>query len=196
MSKAIKRQINFFNSFFRKIRRLDFIGLTFQPVFDDLWHGNVSVLIFAGFCLSYLLHKRGRNFSAGLALGLIIPLKFYPAIFVPYFIWRRNWRLVAGVAVSCLAIGVISLLTVGWEGNLAYFQMVRGELGVGGIAAFNDQSISGFLLHLFDYGDVNVWRNTPTPLWFAVLRRALVGVLFGTVIRVMRRRPENPQEPQ
>ncbi|MEA1926820.1 MAG: glycosyltransferase family 87 protein, partial [Candidatus Auribacterota bacterium] len=171
-----------------------FIGLTFQPVFDDLWHGNVSVLIFAGFCLSYLLLKGGHNFSAGLALGLIVPLKFYPAIFVPYFIWRRNWKLVAGVAVSCLAICLISLLTVGWEGNLAYFQMVRGELGTGGIAAFNDQSISGFLLHVFDYGDVNVWRNTPTPLWFAILRLTLVAALFAAVIRVMRRKPEKPAD--
>jgi|GEM_PF-1420058 len=169
-----------------------FLALTFQPILDNLWHGNVSVLIFVFFCLSYRLLKADLNFSAGLVLGLIVPLKFYPAIFVPYFIWRKNWRLVGGVITGCLAVFIVSLFTVGWEGNLAYFQMVWGEASGGGIAAFNDQSISGFLLHIFKYGDVNVWRNTPTPFWFTAVRLVLVGALVWAVLRVMRRPPDNP----
>jgi hypothetical protein len=172
-----------------------FLGLTFQPVLDNLWHGNVSVLIFSCFCLSYYLLKKKRNLLSGLVLGLIVPLKFYPAIFLPYFIWRRNWRLVAGAVLSCLLLFALSLFTVGWERNLAYFEMVRGELGSGGIAAFNNQSINGFLLHIFPYGDVNVWENTPTPFWLTALRLILALVVILAVLRVIRRRPEETVDP-
>lgn len=172
-----------------------FLGLTFQPILDNLWHGNVSVLIFVFFCLSYYFLKANRNFLAGLILGVIVPLKFYPGIFILYFIWRRNWRLVTGVVAGCLGVIIVSLFTVGWEGNRAYFQMVLGEMSSGGIAAFNDQSISGFLLHVFKYGDVNAWLNTPAPFGFTILRLVMVVAMAGPVIWVMRRPPEKTTDP-
>ena len=54
-----------------------FLVLTFQPMLSNLWHGQVTGLIFACFCLSYWLLHRNRPLAAGLALGLIIPFKFY-----------------------------------------------------------------------------------------------------------------------
>jgi hypothetical protein len=166
-----------------------FLVLTFQPMLSNLWHGQVTALIFALFCLSYWLLHRGRPFAAGLALGLIVPFKFYPALFVLYFAWRRQWRAVAGALVSSLAILLVSLLTVGWEGNLAYFQVVASELRGGGIPAFNNQSISGFLLHAFSRGDVFAWLDVEVPLWLTGLRLGLILLLAGVVVWAMRRRP-------
>ena len=172
-----------------------FFGLTFQPILDNMWHGNISALIFFAFCLSYWLLRRGHYWLAGLVLGLIVPLKFYPAIFVLYFAWRRNWSLVAGAVVGCVAILALSLLTAGWAGNLAYVQMVWTELRGGGIPAFNNQSISGFLLHAFTQGDVNAWGDIETPLVFSILRLALVGAFIGVVAWALRRRPEDTTDP-
>lgn len=164
-----------------------FLGLTFQPTLDNLWHGQVTGLIFACFCLSYWLLRRSRPFAAGLALGLIVPLKFYPALFVLYFTWRRQWRVVAGALVSSLAVLAVSLLTTSWKGNLAYFQLVLSELGGGGNAAFNNQSISGFLAHIFTRGDISSWRSFDVPFWLTGLRLGLVLALVGAVIWAMRR---------
>jgi hypothetical protein len=166
-----------------------FLVLTFQPVLSNLWHGQATALIFAGFCLSYWLLHRERPFAAGLFLGLIVPFKFYPALFVLYFAWRRQWRVVTGALAGGLAIMLVSLLTVGWEGNLAYLRMVVSELGGGGIPAFNNQSISGFLLHIFTRGDVFAWLNVGVPLWLTVLRLGLLLLLVGVVVWAMRRPP-------
>jgi hypothetical protein len=166
-----------------------FLVLTFQPMLSNLWHGQVTALIFAFFCLSYWLLHRDRPFAAGLALGLIVPFKFYPALFVLYFAWRRQWRLVVGALLSSLAILLVSLLTVGWEGNLAYFRVVVSELGGGGIPAFNNQSISGFLLHIFTRGDVFAWLDVEVPLWLTGLRLIFILLLVGTVVWAMRRPP-------
>jgi hypothetical protein len=172
-----------------------FFGLTFQPILDNMWHGNISALIFFAFCLSYWLLRRGHPWLAGLILGLIVPLKFYPAFFVLYFVWRRNWALVVGAAVGCLVVLGVSLLTVGWAGNLDYFRMVLAELRSGGIPAFNNQSISGFLLHAFTSGDVNAWGEMAAPRLVSILRLVLVGTLIGVVAWALRRRPEETADP-
>jgi len=178
-----------------RVAWIAFMGLAFQPVLDNMWHGNISGLIFVCFCLSYWLLRRQRSFLAGLALGLIVPLKFYPGLFVLYFAWRRNWSFVAGTVISSVALFVVSLFTVGWAGNLAYFQMVWAELQSGGIPAFNNQSISGFLLHTFTQGDVNGWQNMGVPPWLTIVRLVLVLALIAAVIWALRRRPEGTADP-
>lgn len=172
-----------------------FFGLTFQPILDNMWHGNISALIFFGFCLSYWLLRRKHPWLAGLVLGLIVPLKFYPALFVLYFAWRRNWALVAGAVISCLSVLALSVLTVGWAGNLAYGQMILAELRGGGIPAFNNQSISGFLLHAFTRGDVNAWGDIQAPPVVGIIRLALAGALICAVVWAMRRRPGETSDP-
>ena len=178
-----------------RIAWIVFFGLTFQPILDNMWHGNISALIFFVFCLSYWLLRRNHPWLAGLALGFIVLLKFYPAFFLLYFAWRRNWRLIAGAVVSCAAMLAVSVLTVGWAGNLAYFQMVLAELRSGGIPAFNNQSIAGFLLHAFTQGDVNAWGEIGTPLSLTLLRLALAGALIVLIAWAMRRRPEATFDP-
>jgi hypothetical protein len=172
-----------------------FLALTFQPVLDNMWHGNISALIFACFCLSYWLLRRDRSFLAGLALGVIMPLKFYPALFLLYFAWRRNWRFVAGSVVSSAAILALSLWTGGLPGNLEYFQMVWAQLRGGGIPAFNNQSIDGFLLHALTRGDVNAWEAVSVPVWLTFARLALILATVGATVWVLRRRPERTNNP-
>ena len=94
-----------------------------------------------------------------------------------------------GALLGSLAVLLVSLLTVGWEGNLAYFRVVVSELGGGGIPAFNNQSISGFLLHIFSRGDVFAWLNVEVPLWLTGLRLSFILLLAGTVVWAMRRPP-------
>ena len=122
-------------------------------------------------------------------------LKFYPGLFLLYFAWRRNWSLVAGIIVSSAAILALSLLTAGLPGNLAYFQMVWSELRGGGIPAFNNQSISGFLLHAFTRGDVNAWADVSVPVLLTITRLALILATVGSAAWVLRRRPESTANP-
>jgi hypothetical protein len=167
-----------------------FLGLTFQPMLDNLWHGNVSILILFCFCAGYYFLRREQPLLAGLALGLIVPLKFYPALIVLYFVWRRDWRVVIGAAISSLALVTLSWFTVGANGMIEYAQKILGELGAGGVPAFNNQSLAGFLLHAFTFGDVNGWQDMAVPMPVTVLRYALILGLLGAVAWAMRRAPE------
>lgn len=164
-----------------------FIGLTFQPVISNLMHGQVTGLIFFGFCLGYWLLRCGKPFSAGLAFGIITPFKFYPAFVLLYFVFHRRWRVVAGAVAGWIALAVVSLATVGWSGNLSYARFILNELNKGAMAAFNNQSLLGFLLHVFTRGDVNTWHDMSVPQWLIIIRLCLILLILAAVVWVMRR---------
>jgi len=172
-----------------------FLGLTFQPILDNLWHGNISALILFCFCLCYLLLRSGRPGLAGFVLGLIVPLKITPALFILYFIWRRNWRAVIGSIAGSLVIIVITWFTVGTNGLLGYAGTILAQLQAGGVAAFNNQSVAGFLMHALTQGDVNGWETISVPLWVTLARYVLLLALVGAVVWAMRRRPEKLGKP-
>src|SRR5205823_9373555 len=63
--------------------------LSLRPILGDLSHGNVNLFIlFLVVAALYAFH-RGRDWTAGLALALAIACKITPALFVPYFLWKR-----------------------------------------------------------------------------------------------------------
>jgi hypothetical protein len=172
-----------------------FLGLTFQPMLSNLMHGQVSGLILLCFCVSYWFLHLERPFAAGLVLGLIVPFKFYPALFVLYFVWRRQWRVVAGAFITSLGVMAVSLMTVGWEGNVRYFGIVLNELQQGGMPSFNNESISGFLLHAFTHGNVSTWADISVPFWLVLLRLGLILLLVAALVWTMRRPPEVALDP-
>ncbi len=93
--------------------------LSLRPILGDLSHGNVNLFIlFLVVAALYAFH-RGRDALAGLSLALAIACKITPALFVPYFLWKRAWKTLAG----CLAGLVLFLVLIpGWflghEANL------------------------------------------------------------------------------
>src|SRR5215468_3670619 len=70
--------------------------LALRPIAGDLSHGNVNLFILflvVGFLHAF--HHR-RDFLAGLVLGLAMACKVTPALFVPYLVWKRAPRALAG----------------------------------------------------------------------------------------------------
>jgi hypothetical protein len=66
----------------------------------------------AFFCLA-----RGRAFWGGALLGGVFALKLYGGPFLLYFAWKRQWRAVAGMAVSGAAFAAVSLYLFGRPDN-------------------------------------------------------------------------------
>lgn len=164
-----------------------FLGLTFQPVFSNLMHGQVTGLIFFCFCLGYWILRRDKPFLAGLAFGMVALFKFYPALIILYFVFRRRWRVVAGAVTGSLLLVAVSVATVGWDGNMSYARLILSEMGRDAMASFNNQSLMGFLLHVFTHGDVNAWHDMIVPHWLTVVRLCLIALLLAAVVLVMRR---------
>nr|WP_303652737.1 glycosyltransferase family 87 protein [Paludisphaera mucosa] len=82
--------------------------LTLRPILGDLHHGNINLLILFFLAVMFQAWRKGRDGLAGLMLGLAISFKVTPALFLPYFIYKRSWRAVgwtfAGLVLFLLVV--------------------------------------------------------------------------------------------
>jgi hypothetical protein len=92
--------------------------LSLRPIFADLTHGNVNVFIWFLVAAALYAFQRGRDWTAGLVLALAVCCKVTPVLFVPYFLWKRAWRTLAGCAVGLtLFLWVVPGAILGQERN-------------------------------------------------------------------------------
>jgi len=92
--------------------------LSLRPILSDLHHGNNNLVILFLVVASLYAWRQGYDVLAGMALALAITYKVTPALFVPYFLYKRSWR-TAGA--TCLGVGIFLLavpsLFIGAEFN-------------------------------------------------------------------------------
>jgi hypothetical protein len=92
--------------------------LSLRPIMGDLLHGNVNLFIVMLVVAALYAFHQGRDLLAGVSLALAIACKVTPALFVPYFLWKRAWRTLAGCAVGLvLFLGPVPAGFLGWEEN-------------------------------------------------------------------------------
>lgn len=92
--------------------------LSLRPIIGDLSHGNVNLFIlFLVVGALYAFH-RGHDLTAGLVLALAACCKVTPALFVPYLVWKRAWRTLAGFALGLpLFLWLVPAAFLGAERN-------------------------------------------------------------------------------
>lgn len=78
-----------------------------RPILSDLHHGNINLLILFLIVTSIYSWRKGYDVVAGLLLALAITYKVTPALFVPYFLYKRSWRLVGW---TMLGMGIFFLI--------------------------------------------------------------------------------------
>jgi alpha-1,2-mannosyltransferase len=94
--------------------------LSIRPIVGDLQHGNVNLFILFLVVAALTAFSRKRDFLAGLVLALAIACKLTPALFIPYFLWKRAWRCLAGCVVGVILFlcpGVVPGGLLGFEEN-------------------------------------------------------------------------------
>lgn len=100
------------------------LWLLFAPILVTLYQGQSSILVLAGFATAFVQLKKERQFSAGVALALTL-FKFQFAIpMAIIFLFRRQWRVLAGFASSGAVLVLASLVAVGRGGILDYIRFL------------------------------------------------------------------------
>jgi alpha-1,2-mannosyltransferase len=129
--------------------------LSLHPILGDLAHGNVNVFIAFLVVGSLVLYCRRWDFSSGIVLALAVACKVTPALFVPYFLWKRAWKQLAGCAVGlALWLFVVPGAALGWNENQTlltswFTQMVRPFVLEGKVTTeHQNQSLPGLAYRL------------------------------------------------
>ena len=84
--------------------------LCLRPIMGDLHHANNNLIILSLVVATLAAWRRGLDVLAGLCLALAITYKVTPALFVPYFLYKRSWRM---VVATLLGIGIFFLVVPG-----------------------------------------------------------------------------------
>ncbi len=86
-------------------------------VIRDLAELGVNTLLVTLTWLAIYLWRERRDLLGGASLGLAVALKCTPAIFVGYFLWKRQWKMFAS---SCAAALLFTLAPILWQGPASY----------------------------------------------------------------------------
>jgi alpha-1,2-mannosyltransferase len=92
--------------------------LSMRVFISDLTHGNVNLVIGGLIVGAMLCSFNKKDFLAGLAIGLATVLKVTPALFIPYFLYKRKWLSVAGAVFGIILFcWVVPGLVLGFDYN-------------------------------------------------------------------------------
>jgi alpha-1,2-mannosyltransferase len=131
--------------------------LSIRPIVGDLQHGNINLFILFLVVAALFALLRKRDFLAGLLLALAIACKLTPALFIPYLLWKRAWRCLAGCIVGVMLFllpGIVPGTLLGFEANQQqltswYREMVRPYVVENKVQAkYSNQSLVGLVFRL------------------------------------------------
>jgi hypothetical protein len=106
-----------------------FTILGFAILLDNLTMAQVNILIFALTLAALDSWVRGKKFEAGSWLSIAVFIKLTPALFLLYFLLKRQWKVLAGFMLSSLVLTlVIPTVVFGIENNRLYHRQWAGRM--------------------------------------------------------------------
>ena len=100
------------------------LWLLFAPLGVALFQGQSSLLVLLAYSLAYIALRRGRDFRAGLILGLALVKFQFVLPFVLILALRKKWRFLQGFSLTAALFALLSLVAVGFRGILAYIHLL------------------------------------------------------------------------
>jgi hypothetical protein len=153
------------------------IGLTvllsLRPLMGDLSHGNVNLFILYLVVAGLYAFHRGRDFVAGLLLALAIACKVTPALFLPYFAWKRCLKTLVGCVVGLvLFFLVVPGCLLGMEHNSvllgSWYKMMIKPFVIEGFVTTEhvNQSLPGLIYRLGTHSPSSITfvNDQPVPV--------------------------------
>ncbi|MDB5445862.1 MAG: hypothetical protein JWQ97_1179, partial [Phenylobacterium sp.] len=134
------------------------------PLEYSLKEDNTSHVVLFGLAAALILLRAGRSAAAGAVLAAAAILKPPLLLFGGFFLLRRDGRGVAAFSGTLGAVAALSLAIFGWDDNLRWFELCIVKFSHLWLAAFNVQSIPGFLFRLqAAAGLLTDWHPRPPP---------------------------------
>jgi hypothetical protein len=124
------------------------ITLSFFPIFAAFLQGQDSILLLAIYAVVFCSLSRRREWLAGCSLGLALFKLHLVLPFMIVFVWRRNWKVLAGFGASALGLTAVSAALLGWSGFVhypAYLQSYDSTYGTSSIWPQRMPNVRGLL---------------------------------------------------
>jgi hypothetical protein len=162
-------------------RILILIFLAIDPLAKSFLYGQMHLLVFFLLTLAVWLSQRNWPTTAGVSVAVAAALKLYPAIFLLFFLRKKQWKALAGVIGGLIILAVLSVYLFGWEVHRIYLVEILPRIGLGENIdpyASGWNSLTALLHRLF----IAEPELNPHPLFNVPSLYALVHPLFQAAI--------------
>jgi hypothetical protein len=155
------------------------LPIFFTPSLQTLWHGQVTILLLALTAGAWWARRTDRPGLTGALLVTAAWIKIYPALFLVYFFWRHDWRVLRSALVVGVALGLFQLIVAGPQ-LIDYFTdtlpnlAAVGEIGI----THSNESILGFSSMLFRAA-VHVEPMVESPMLFVATRLGITALVLA-----------------
>lgn len=133
-----------------------------------------------------------RDSVAGIALATAALIKVPLLAFLPYFAYRRRWRLVAVCATVIVAVMALSLALHGLPMHKAYLDAAFARHFGRALPSHNCQSIAAVVARLSTDAPLWTWQPVGLPPPAALVHWASVGAVLAVAGAALRRRGPIP----
>jgi alpha-1,2-mannosyltransferase len=119
------------------------LALLLEPVADTIWFGQVNLILMALVVYDCVVPAKRR--PRGLLIGIAAAIKLTPAVFLVYFLLRKDYRAAVTMAVSAVVATGIGFVA-DWSASLTFwFGGSGGAHSVGDPSSLINQSFVGGL---------------------------------------------------
>jgi hypothetical protein len=174
----------------RRILLLTFLCIV--PLRSNFLCGQYYVVLLFLICLAYWSERRGHRFASGALIAVAAALKFFPAIFLLLFLWKRQWRAVAGFIAGGAVALIVSVACFGWDIHHVLLVEVLPRALRGDIIdpySLHWNSLAALWHRLFLYEpqlNPHPWFDS-APLYAAIQSATALAFLFSFFSRIPRR---------
>ncbi|GAA3596443.1 glycosyltransferase 87 family protein [Kribbella ginsengisoli] len=148
-------------------------AFAFEPIRSTIGFGQINLMLMALVALDCLLPQ--TRWPRGALVGLAAAIKLTPAVFVVYFLVRRQYREAAIAMATFVGVGVLGFALAPTDSAKYWFGVLLDPDRIGGATYAFNQNYQALLSRVMADG---VLRSL---LWFGLV--AATGVLAAVVAR-------------
>ncbi len=120
-------------TFWQYSRRAYFLYLVLLllavPILHNFKWGQISTFVTASVLATYYFYSKEQKFLAVILLALATAAKFYPGLFLIYFLFKKEWRFILSyLIVVAVFVVLVPLLVLGLDNNLHFYQIVNERI--------------------------------------------------------------------
>ncbi len=112
-------------------RILIVIFLAVEPLAKSFIYGQMHLLVFFFLVAAVWLVTRRRPVAGGISVALAVGLKLYPALFLVFFLRKKQWWGLAGLVGGLLFLTGLSVYLFGWQVHRIYLSQILPQVGRG-----------------------------------------------------------------
>jgi hypothetical protein len=165
-----------------------FLG-TGYGLLNNFLFGQLYLLVLASILLGAYLAQRNRQLWAGVSLGSLILVKYVGVLFVLYYAWKKQWRVVAGAALATVVGSGVTVLLADFQSIQAFVievlpRHLRGEIH--DMFSIYFQSWNSMFLRLFVFDEaMNPSPPLSSPVLFVLVNNLVLWSVLAITVFVL-----------